>query len=288
MQFIRFRRQTILYMGLTKDAWDRALFPEGEEEGKGVKSFLDRAKEGAEDEEAGGGEGIMALALRGDHNTHGRSGFGAAWDIVLAGEPERPAKGNQDDEESPEEHPHSRSLLQRTVGSGLQGFAEGMGLPTDTAGAFHGIGHLLGGATMAVLVDDTRAAVAREAAANEVKTKNAATLEEAKQKREEQRILFQAEKTGRKRVQAQEREKKKKEKAKQPPSRTRVAIAQFGDDLRDHADGLGRDIMTGLSGWASRGLDAIRRTARNWQGKDDDTAPVSTVEVIQPEKQEKS
>lgn len=274
-------------MGLFHEAMNDALFPEDEEGGKGVKHFLDRAKE-SDDEEAGGGESIMALALRGDHSTRGRSGFGAAWDIVLAGEQGKTAKETHDEEESPEEHPRNRSLLRRTVGSGLAGFAEGMGLPTDAEGALHGLGNLLGGATMAVLVDDTKAAVAREAAQNEARTKHAGTLEESRLLRENQRILRDAEKISRKRVQAQEREKKKKERANRPPSATRVALTQAGDTIRDYADGLGRDILIGLSGAAARGLEAVRNAARKMQGKDDATAPVGTVEVIPPEKPQKS
>lgn len=265
-------------MGLFNEAMNKALFPE-DDDGQGVKTFLERAKEG--DDAEGESGGIMALALRGEAR-RGRGGMANAWDIVLAGEQpaEKVEKENVDEESG--DHPHRpQSLLRRTVGSGLQGFAHGMGLPEDASGAFRGLGSLLGGATMATLVEDTKAQVARETALHQVRTEHAAAKEKANQIKEEQRILKDAEKIGRQRVRAQEKEKQRKEKAKQPPSATRVAFTQFGDTLRDHADGLGRDIMAGISGLTARGLDAARRTARSWRkGGADSTEPVAGVDVI--------
>ena len=267
-------------MGLTDEAWNRALFPDGEEgeEGK-VKSFLDRAKDG--DDAEGESGGIMALALRGERGGRG-GGMSDAWQLALAGHQTDDEVAHKAAEDDPkEEHPRQRSLLQRTVGSGLQGFAHGMGLPTDTEGAFNGLGNLLGGATMAVLIDDTKAAVERETALHKVRAEEAGNLERARLQREQQRILRDAEKVSRNRIHLQEKEKKKKEKANQPPSATKVAFTQFGDTLRDHADGLGRDIMAGISGLTARGLDAARRTARSWRkGGADSTEPVAGVDVI--------
>gem|GEM_PF-6765403 len=273
-------------MGLMKDAWDSALFPEDggqkRKQSSSVRAFLEQATENPEGEEGdaprGRQPGVWEIVLAGEGPAEHRGGaWHNAMQEALAGQSSEPADTELESDELP---PPRQSLLRRTVGSGLQGLAKGMGFPEDTAGAFHGAGELFGTAMLATLIADTKETMEKEAEQAKVRIAKAGELEEARLNKQRAKIERDAHNQRVKLQKEKEREEQRQARRKGPPSATRVAWTQAGDTIRDHADGLGQDILTGLTGFGTRAMDWVRRTSRKMAGQDPDEKPVAGVQVL--------